>query len=1144
MSITTTTLQTLFGSPYQRSAWLEMLGTLLPTKQFATPFFRENSTVAHFYQLGSIDLADEKKLGVYEIKTQPETQLQRNRVQMRQLVAKECRNSDYDGALAVYYDDKKRWRFSFISMEYKLDEQGQLYRSESAPKRYTYLLGEGAQIRTAVQRFSKLSQQTTLQDLIDAFAVAQLNKEFYQKLFEWYEDAKTRVVFPNDLQVEEDDHKSTSLIRLLTRLLFVWFIKEKQLINADLFAEEKVRELIHWDKDSSYYKAVLQNLFFATLNQEITERTFRRDPPDGSNYLVTNVYRYQNLFLQQDKEAILQRFQQTPFLNGGLFECLDREATEVEKKDYDQKKIRRINRSAIRIDGFSDKGNNPLRVPNALFFNDDEKGLINLLAQYQFTVEESTSLDVDVALDPELLGLVFENLLASYNPETQQTARKASGSYYTPREIVNYMVDESLRAYFAQATDIASHKINRLFKVTGAENKLTEHETIAFIQAIDRIKIIDPAVGSGAFPMGILQRLVQILGMVDPENNQWKQRQTDIVSQLDDPESREQALEDIENIFSRENRFNDFGRKLYLIQNSIFGVDIQPIACQIAKLRFFICLAIEQQTTGDVSSNYGIKPLPNLETRFIAADTLRGLDIPKQMTLGYDVIAPLRDKLKRIRERYFSARTRPTKLKLIQEDDATRVELARALEQLLDFPHDDAQRIAEWRPYDHNAGADWFDFGYMFGIADGFDGVIGNPPYVQLQKDGGRLGRLYQACQFDSFTRTGDIYCLFYERALKLLKEGGHVCFITSNKWMRAAYGKNLRDHFIARTQPVQLLDMGADVFEATVDTNILLLRNVKPAGESFRAVTVRADLNRTNGDMARYLNHHGVTMTLPGKGEPWTILSPAELALKQKIEHVGKPLKEWNINIYRGFTTGCNEAFIIDNQTKKRLIREDPKSAELIKPVLRGRDIGRYQANWADLWLIDTHNGYEDVPQVNVDKYKAIKRHLDQFYPQLEKRQDKGVTPYNLRSCAYHSEFEKEKIVFQEMVQKSSFTYDNTNEFYCLDTGRIITGESIKFICSILNSELFFYSIKNYYGGGALGDKGIRMKHTFFESFPVPQIPKTEQKPFTNLVDQILTAKHADPDAHTSTLEAEIDQLVYELYELTSEEISMVARS
>ena len=392
---------------------------------------------------------------------------------MRQLVAKACRNETYDGALAVYYDDQNRWRFSFIAMEYQLDEQGQPKLEQTASKRYTYLLGEGAQIRTAVERFSKLDRQASLEALTDAFAVAQLNKEFYQKLFEWYEDAKTKVVFPNDLQVEEADHTSTSLIRLLTRLLFVWFIKEKQLINADLFDQEKVRKLIHWEKDSSYYKAILQNLFFATLNQEIEDRGFRtvsKSSPYSNSYLVTNRYRYRDNFRASDEQPIMDLFARIPFLNGGLFECLDREATPEEQAQAHPRKENK----AVRIDGFSDRADNTLHVPNELFFNNDENnpGLVDLLVQYQFTVEESTPLDVDVALDPELLGLVFENLLASYNPETGETARKQTGSFYTPREIVNYMVDESLKAYFARVTDIGRKNISRLFD--DAENGSTE----------------------------------------------------------------------------------------------------------------------------------------------------------------------------------------------------------------------------------------------------------------------------------------------------------------------------------------------------------------------------------------------------------------------------------------------------------------------------------------------------------------------------------------------------------------------------------------------------------------------------------------------------------------------------------------------
>ena len=591
-----------------------------------------------------------------------------------------------------------------------------------------------------------------------------------------------------------------------------------------------------------------------------------------------------------------------------------------------------------------------------------------------------------------------------------------------------------------------------------------------------------------------------------------------------------------------ENYSGDFGRKLYLIQNSIFGVDIQPIACQIAKLRFFISLAIEQEPD-ESKVNFGIKPLPNLETRFVAADTLISLKATESPYYFSDEIYMLKAKLADNRERHFHATTRQKKLACRDNDKKLRKALAEKLRTVV-LSDDDAGAIAQWDPYDPNEKAEWFDAGYMFGIADGFDGVIGNPPYVQLQKDGGRLGQLYQACQFDSFTRTGDIYCLFYERALQLLKEGGHVCFITSNKWMRAAYGKNLRDHFIAHSQPVQLLDMGADVFEATVDTNILLSRNVKSADKSFRAVTVRGDLNRTNGDMARYLSQNSVTMALPAEGEPWVILTPAELALKRKIESIGKPLKEWDISINYGIKTGYNPAFIIDNQTKERLICEDPKSAELIKPILRGRDIGRYQANWAGLWLIDIHNGYGDVPLVNVDNYRAVKRHLDQFYPQLEKRQDKGVTPYNLRNCAYHAEFEKEKIIWGNLSIEPRFAFD-AQKVSISAPSNMLVGESVKYLVAWLNSRLCYYKMRQIAYSREQGY--MEYMKVFVEQLPIPPVTAENQHLATRIekrVDQILTAKHADPDADTSALEAEIDQLVYQLYELTPEEISMVARS
>ena len=637
----------LFRDGYDRDGWLQLLRNLFPRTEFLSqPQHLNDSKANSFVFLGKCLPDDQlQPLGVYEIRVGKKTQLSRNRVQLRQMVAKQSETQALSGALAVYVDDSnEQWRFSFIAIEYSFDDSNHLVREQTASKRYTYLLGKGTVTRTAVDRFESLPTNPTLEDLKCAFSVEPLNKEFYTKLYDWYEEAQKQVTFPNDERAP--NHKATSLIRLLTRLLFVWFIKEKNLVNADLFVEDRLKNILHWDMDSSYYKAVLQNLFFATLNREITERSFRRTTEgkaNRSNYLVTNIYRYQDYFQDNDAKEIIALFDVTPFLNGGLFECLDREATVEEKQEYDANSSVRPVRSAIRMDGFSDRKDNAIYFPNSLFFNSDESGLINLLSQYQFTVEESTPLDIEVALDPELLGMVFENLLAAYNPETQDSARNATGSFYTPREIVGYMVDESLQAYLAEKVvphddDVVfwRERLSDLFDQasrTGELNKKGEsplvydEEIPLLIAAIDQVKILDPAVGSGAFPMGCLQRLVQLLAVIDPDNDQWKKRQLNtlpalnsiqadlqIAQQISDDQARKRAEEELQKrkqeiIAAFEVQDHSYARKLYLIQNAIYGVDIQSIAVQIAKLRFFISLAIEQTPTQDKEKNYGIKTL-------------------------------------------------------------------------------------------------------------------------------------------------------------------------------------------------------------------------------------------------------------------------------------------------------------------------------------------------------------------------------------------------------------------------------------------------------------------------------------------------------------------------------------------------------
>ncbi len=459
-----------------------------------------------------------------------------------------------------------------------------------------------------------------------------------------------------------------------------------------------------------------------------------------------------------------------------------------------------------------------------------------------------------------------------------------------------------------------------------------------------------------------------------------------------------------------------------------------------------------------------------------------------------------------------------------------------------------------------NMSSPFFDPEWMFGVSNGFDIVIGNPPYVQIQKFSGQeIQKQWENQKYQTFVKTGDIYTLFIEKGISSLKQNGLLTFITSNKWMRAGYGKALRKFLATKTNPLKLIDFGGyQVFEsATVDSNILitqngLIRTASPLRTSspqsqLNACTIQKDFT-IETSLNDYFNAHQQAISLK-LDDAWVISSNIEQQIKEKIERVGTPLKDWDISINYGIKTGFNEAFIIDTKTKEGLCLEDPKSAEIIKPILRGRDIKRYQADWADLWLINSHNN----PPVEIDNYPAIKKHLNAFYPQLEKRQDKGETPYNLRNCAYLKKFEKEKIVWAEIVQEPQF-YLDTSSFYVEATSFLLVGENIKYLVSLLNSKFVTWSFKLFYAGGGLGENGYRYKKAFLENFPIPKIPESEQQPFIELVDKILYCcnKGLQPlvtnPLVTNTnrieireLEEKIDQLVYKLYELTEEEIKIV---
>ena len=525
------------------------------------------------------------------------------------------RETQSDVGIFIFYDEKDNFRFSLIYANYRGTR-----RNWSSFRRFTYFVSPELTNKTFLQRIGD-SDFSSLKEIKEAFSVEKVTRAFYADIANWYFWAVQESEFPND--EKEASNRNIAVIRLITRLIFIWFMKEKGLIQKALFNYNDISGFL---KDASpenttYYKAILQNLFFATLNTKIEERDFRNEvrgykgynPDFGKHY----VFRYQQLF--KNPQDIESYFNKIPFLNGGLFECLD---------DKDNR---------IYIDGFTATKKHQPEVPNFLFFSDETEvdlnevydtknkkykvmGLLNILSSYNFTIDENVPDDQEVALDPELLGKVFENLLASFNPETASTARKATGSYYTPREIVDYMVTQSLKAYFKSnlndnpvmsieevkplachcevakgnrsnlkiappLIDVLDHKLEQLFSVDNNENPFSELDTLKMVKLTDNLRIVDPAVGSGAFPMGILNKLVFILSKLDPENKLWKETQIKAVeASVSDPILKNKLKEQIQAQFAEKNF--DYGRKLYLIQKCIYGVDIQQIAVEIAKLRF------------------------------------------------------------------------------------------------------------------------------------------------------------------------------------------------------------------------------------------------------------------------------------------------------------------------------------------------------------------------------------------------------------------------------------------------------------------------------------------------------------------------------------------------------------------------------
>jgi len=761
----------------------------------AKPEYNDENFVESL-KIGEIPFDEVTKLVVYTIKVKNNLTERSGKKKQYEKGKDIIKDENADAGIFIFYDDSGSFRFSLIFTEYFGAK-----RKFSYFKRFTYFVSPRLTNKTFLKQIGDCDF-SSLDNIKEAFSVEPVTKQFYGEIQNWYFWAlkylKENPYLP-DKQSEEA--LATFLIRLITRIIFIWFLKEKQLVPEKLFDKEELKKIVkdfETPSGTNYYNAILQNLFFATLNSKSEERGWAKNqgyPINVSNYGIKTLYRYEDMFLINENE-VLGLFKDIPFLNGGLFDCLDKDDV-----------------GGNVIDGFSRNPKNRAKVPDFLFFRSEEtkvdltsyglgsnrpvRGLIEILKSYNFTIDESTPVDQEVALDPELLGKVFENLLACYNPETSTTARKATGSYYTPREIVDYMVEESLIEYLSNVIDTSGieqsendsttmEKIRLLLSYSDETPAFTEEQKEKIITAIANIKILDPACGSGAFPMGILHKLVLALQKLDPENSKLYKIQRDKYNQLEDiknassDEELNEIIRDIEETFDEKLNYPDYARKKYLIENCIYGVDIQPIAIQITKLRFFISLILDQKIDR-TKENSGIKPLPNLETKFVSANTLIGLERPAQLQFRNKEIEKKEEELKKLRYQYFTAKKRTKKLKLQKKDKELREEIASLL--INDgWNETTAHKISNFDIFDQNASADWFDPEWMFGVTDGFDVVIGNPPY------GAKYDQEHKKYFLDNYitakTVKGkykgslDTYTLFIEKGFNLLKINGNLIFI------------------------------------------------------------------------------------------------------------------------------------------------------------------------------------------------------------------------------------------------------------------------------------------------------------------------------------------------------------------------------
>ena len=960
-------------------------------------------------------------------------------------------------------------------------------------------------------------------------------------------DSEDRLESLNHINIYGET-KSEQLFTVAMELCITW-------INRILFLKLLEAQLLKYHKGDERYKFLtikkigdfdeLNKLFFQVLARNYSDR----------------------------KQDVREKYKYIPYLNSSLFEMNELEHNTISINSLSQANLPVIATSVLKN---RKNENAPKSLPILEY-------IFDFLDAYNFSSEGSDEVqdEAKTLINASVLGLIFEKING-----------QKDGSVFTPGFITMFMSKESIERVVLQ-------KFNEKYgwkcdKLTDLYNNIKVDDTKAANEIINNLKICDPAVGSGHYLVSVLNELIRIkyeLGiLIDDSGKRIKQQ--DYIFSI---ENDELIVTDEEGELFKyipgnpeSQRIQEllFREKRQIIENCLFGVDINQNAVNICRLRLWIELLKNAYYTKE--SNYTLlETLPNIDINIKCGNSLlHRFDLKDSIQSILKEANISIKEYKEAVEKYKATSVKESKKEFLEiikkikstlktelnKKDKTYVSLLKKKKEIstLEDPEFEGEgfklsktqlnkknkdisrlkkdintleeQIEDIKSNKIYLGAfEWrFEFPEVLddeGNFMGFDCVIGNPPYMQLQSiisDSDALSKM----SYCTYTRTGDVYCIFYELALQLLNSNGILCFITSNKWMRAAYGATLRSFLASKSNPLLLIDFsGVKVFEtATVDNNILLLSNEQNHGDTVTcAIKDKSCLNK----LSNYIEHNGTHMSLLQQNNKqetsgsWVLLSNIEQIIKQKIEQAGVPLKNWNVSIFRGIITGLNDAYILDQKQRSSILlrctseEERIRTAELIRPILRGKDIKKYLPSVNKVWLLNVHNGVTSsgIKPIAIKDYPTIKNYLDQFWDKLSIRSDRGVTPYNLRSCDYLEDFSKQKIVWGNLNLEAAYTI--------VDEGIVIAAPSCmllpanKYILAVLNSKVADFYVKHL--GVARNGGFYEYKPMFVEQIPIPHIDQAKAKLFDTLVTDRIKGQNS---------EKLINNMIFDLYGLTQEDV------